>query len=199
MFERPFLPPFYLALSPKLEFSCFLSGHKIIPQKRFFSHTMGFFISQNRVFLARLFSFGPQKMPNIFSSFSLHLMGFFFSQNKVFLARLFSIGQAQKTIGRLLRSCNYWLLLRWASENLEKTDRESGNWRKDVFNYRKQWKQFSTSQTNCLILQTDLPPPPLPNIFIGKIYSPSNHLPTKCHAHLSTPAKRMNRTHIYLG
>ena len=38
--------------------------------------------------------------------------------------------------------------------------------------------------------------PPLPNIFIGKIYSPPNHLPTKCHAHLSF-AKRMNRTSMW--
>ena len=36
--------------------------------------------------------------------------------------------------------------------------------------------------------------PPLPNIFIGEIYSPSNNLPSKCQAHLSTAVDRKNKS-----
>ena len=106
---------------------------------------------------------------------------FFFSQIGVFLARLFSIGP-QKTILRLLSGA---VITDCCCENPEKTDSESGNWKKDVFNYRKQWKQFPTWQTTSDFADHAFSSRLLPNIFIGEIYSPSNHLPAKCHAHLS--------------
>ena len=79
---------------------------------------------------------------------------FFFSQTGVFLARLFSIGP-QKTILRLLRGT---VITDCCCENPEKTDSESGNWKKDVFNYRKQWKQFPTWQTTSDFADRAFPP-----------------------------------------
>ena len=79
---------------------------------------------------------------------------FFFSQIGVFLARLFSIGP-QKTILRLLRGA---VITDCCCENPEKTDSESGNWKKDVFNYRKQWKQFPTWQTTSDFADRAFPP-----------------------------------------
>ena len=78
----------------------------------------------------------------------------FFSQIEVFLARLFSIGP-QKTILRLLRGA---VITDCCCENPEKTDSESGNWKKDVFNYRKQWKQFSPWQTTSDFADRAFPP-----------------------------------------
>ena len=78
----------------------------------------------------------------------------FFSQIGVFLARLFSIGP-QKTILRLLRGA---VITDCCCENPEKTDSESGNWKKDVFNYRKQWKQFPTWQTTSDFADSTFPP-----------------------------------------
>ena len=80
-----------------------------------------------------------------------------------------------------VRSCNYWLLLWESRKNRQRI------WKLEErrFYLPKAMEAIFTVANNVWFCRPCLSPRLLPNIFIGEIYSPSNHLPAKCHAHLS--------------